>query len=250
VKYLLAAWALIAGVMANGPPPPASIPVLVELFTSEGCSSCPPADELLQKLLREQPVAGADIIAVAFHVDYWDRQGWKDPYSSKAFSSRQQDYTRIFGPDKLYTPQMVVDGRDEFVGSDESAARKIVASASQRKHLQLELDARVVGDGLRLSFDLPAAPAGSEPIDVMVAVVEDDLSSAVRRGENAGKTLSHVGVVRKLETSGALGPDSFVADGQIKLERAWNVAKLRAVIWLQGRNTRHVHGSASATIAR
>ncbi len=178
-EVLLAAWVLIAGVTANGPPPPPSIPVLVELFTSEGCSSCPPADELLRKLLREQPVAGADIIAVAFHVDYWDRQGWKDPFSSKAFSSRQQDYTRIFGPDKLYTPQMVVDGRDEFVGSDESAARKIVETASQRKHLQVKLDARVVADGLRLSFDLPAAPAGSEPIDVMVAVVEDDL--VVRR---------------------------------------------------------------------
>jgi hypothetical protein len=224
-------------------------PVLVELFTSEGCSSCPPADALLTRFLREQPVADVEIIPLSLHVDYWDHQGWKDPFGSKAFSSRQAAYSKIFGED-IYTPQMVVDGRDALNGSDEQAARRIVREAASRRHLPLRLDARSIGTSVRLSIDLPAAPADAEPIDVLVALTEDDLSSVVRRGENGGRTLTHVAVVRKLESLGTLEREAFVADGQLSLDRAWKAAKMRAITWLQGRRTRQVYGAATAVLAQ
>jgi hypothetical protein len=224
-------------------------PVLVELFTSEGCSSCPPADAVLTRLLREQPVANVEIIPLSLHVDYWDRLGWRDPFSSKAFTDRQQAYSKIFGEDKLYTPQIVVDGRDETTGGDEPAARRLVQTAAARPHLPLRVDARTSGMSVRLSIDLPAAPADSEPIDVLVALTEDDLTSIVRRGENGGRTLSHVAVVRKLESLGTLERETFVADGQMSLVPAWKAGKMRAVVWLQGRKTRHVYGTAAAPLA-
>jgi hypothetical protein len=224
--------------------------VLVELFTSEGCSSCPPADALLTKLLREQPIADVEIVPLSLHVDYWDHQGWKDPFASKALTGRQEAYSKIFGADRLYTPQMVVDGRDELNGSDEAGVRRLVQAAAARPHLPLRVDARARGSSVRLSIDLPAAPADAEPIDVLVALTEDDLSSVVRRGENGGRTLSHVAVVRKLDALGSLERETFVADGQMSLDRTWKPSKMRAVAWLQGRRTRHVYGAASSPLVQ
>jgi hypothetical protein len=231
-------------------PPAPRTPVLVELFTSEGCSSCPSADALLAKLLREQPVADAEIIPLALHVDYWNRDGWKDPYSAKAFSQRQQAYSGVSGDARVYTPQLVIDGREAIVGSDEIGARRAVESAAARGHLPLTIDARLAGTGVRLSIDLPAAPAGAEPVDVMVALTEHDLRTAVTRGENAGRTLTHAAVVRTLQTLGALEAESFVANGQIELNRTWKASSMRAVVWLQGRTSRHVLGAAAVPLAR
>jgi hypothetical protein len=231
-------------------PPPTRTPVLVELFTSEGCSSCPAADDLLAKLAADQPVEGVEIIPLSLHVDYWDHQGWKDPFSSRTFTSRQQGYAKIFGDDRMYTPQMVVDGRDEFVGSDENAALRIVRQAAARPRLALKMDAATSPGAVRLSLDLPAAPADAETIDVVVALTENGLSSVVRRGENGGRTLRHVAVVRRLQTLGALDRDSFVANGQLEVARGWTASNMRAVAWLQGRKSRHVYGAAATVLAR
>jgi hypothetical protein len=224
-------------------------PVLVELFTSEGCSSCPPADAVLARLLREQPVDGVEILPLSLHVDYWNRLGWKDPYSAKAYSARQQRYAKVFGEDKLYTPQIVVDGREEAIGSDESAVRRLIIGAAQHPHLPVKMTARAVGRSLTISIDLPPAPAGDDTVDVFVALTEDDLSSAVKRGENVGRTLTHVAVVRALQTLGTLETEAFVADGRLPLEPGWKPARMRAVVWLQGRAANRVYGAASAAWA-
>jgi len=252
MRVLLVLAAVAAALSPSRPasPEPGRVPILVELFTSEGCSSCPPADVLLAKLQREQPVHGAEIVPLSLHVDYWDHQGWKDPFSSKAFTARQQSYVRVFGEDRAYTPQMIVDGRDEFTGSDEARALQTVGQAATRPHLPLKVDARRSGGGVTISIDLPAAPAGAEPIDVVVALTEDELTSVVRRGENGGRTLSHAAVTRKLQTLGALDRESFVANGQLDMNPSWKADRMRAVAFLQGRTSRHVYGSAAAVLGR
>jgi hypothetical protein len=188
--------ALLGATLAAGLAP-APTPVLVELFTSEGCSSCPPADRLLARLAADQPVPGAHVVVLSLHVDYWNRLGWEDAFSSRACTERQGAYsTRFGGSGRVYTPQMVVDGRTEFVGSDERAARRAILEAARGPKAFV----RVVPDtkgGVRVTV------AGAAPgADVFLAVVEDGLASDVTRGENAGKRLSHAAVARELVTAG------------------------------------------------
>src|SRR5229473_964263 len=112
----------------------ATTPILVELFTSEGCSDCPPADGVLEKLIATQPISGVEVIGLGQHVDYWDQLGWKDRFSSAALTNRQHVYGAHFGLDSMYTPQMVVDGRAQLVGSDGGAARKAIGHAVTAPH--------------------------------------------------------------------------------------------------------------------
>jgi hypothetical protein len=171
--------------------------VLVELFTSEGCSSCPPADALLSRLGRTQPVHGADIIALEEHVDYWDRLGWKDPFSSEAATTRQNEYAQGFGGQEIYTPQMIVDGRTEFVGSSDSDALRAIRSASQspKPAVQLAWDA---GDNLKINVSPLTSATQGDDLQLFLVVAENMLHTDVKRGENAGRALEHNGMVRQL----------------------------------------------------
>jgi hypothetical protein len=225
--------------------------VLVELFTSEGCSSCPPADALLSRLLSTQPVADTEVIPLEFHVDYWDRLGWKDPFSSAAFTNRQQSYSSVFGGDRVYTPQMVVDGAAEVVGSDEKLAVDAIRRAAARPHVPLGVSATTrKSAALRVSVAAPAAPGDSEPVDIVAALVEDGLTTSVTRGENRGRTLTHAAVVRHHQVIGALDRQAFVAEGEWPVNAGWTLSRARVVAFLQGRRSRRVYGAASSPVDR
>ncbi|MFP2913454.1 DUF1223 domain-containing protein, partial [Pyxidicoccus sp. 3LFB2] len=208
--------------------PASRTPVVVELYTSEGCSSCPPADAALSRLARAQPLEGVELIPLGFHVDYWDDLGWKDPYASPAFSARQRRYALNGDDNRVYTPQMVVDGERSFVG-DEAKARAQATASAKRAKVPLRVSARVDGDAAVLTVRLDAAPpAGTE---LWAALTEEGLSSRVTRGENAGRTLEHAAVVRAQVTLPAPKADpagGFVAEARVPLATGWKRQALRA----------------------
>jgi hypothetical protein len=175
-------------------------PVLVELFTSEGCSSCPPADALLERL-DAQPFAGIQIIAMSEHVDYWNHQGWSDPYSSAALTARQQEYARRFGKDGPYTPEMVVDGKSEFVGSDVGAAKSAILSAAGQPRVAIS----IADEGGRTVVEVGPLPQGTgRKAAVFVAHAANSGLQNVLAGENKGRQLKHVAIVKDLKRVGTV----------------------------------------------
>ncbi|HKG15451.1 MAG TPA: DUF1223 domain-containing protein [Pyrinomonadaceae bacterium] len=229
----------------------ARVPVVVELFTSEGCSSCPPADALLARMDEKQPVEGAEVIALAQHVDYWNYLGWSDPYSSHELSERQGAYARAFGRDGVYTPQMVVDGRAEFPGGSSDRAFEAIAKAAREPKAEVLLtraDARTKTDApVRLSLRVEKLPklSDGDAAEVMLAITEGELSSDVSRGENSGRKLKHVGVVRSLAKLGELSAGAFSTETSVTPDKAWRRENLRAVVFLQERAGRRVVGASS-----
>jgi hypothetical protein len=170
---------------------------VVELFTSEGCSSCPPADEVLGDLARR---SNRPIYALGFHVDYWDNLGWRDRSASPDHTARQRAYAHAFGTGGLYTPQMIVDGTEQFTGSDRARAEAAVGRAVARPaRVTLSIQARRTRpDAVTVEYEAHGALAGEV---LSVAVVEREVSTSVRAGENAGKTLRHANVVRAFVTA-------------------------------------------------
>jgi len=228
------------------PPATGYTPVLVELFTSEGCSSCPPADALLIRLGRGQPIREANVIVLEEHVNYWDSLGWKDPFSSDAATERQQDYGQAFGGQQIYTPQMIVDGHAEFVGSAEGRALQAVRAAGAASKPAVNLSWE--GNGMLAIHVEPltnAAP-GDTP-QLVVAVAENMLHSNVKRGENAGRALEHDGVVRAIIPAGKVesGENGFSSTLAVHAAHDWNIANLRAVAFVQERRSRHVLAAAA-----
>jgi hypothetical protein len=226
--------------------------VLVELFTSEGCSSCPPADALLERLDRSQPVSDADLIVLSEHVDYWNDIGWRDPYSSHEYSERQSAYAAQFGLGSIYTPQMVVDGHFEFVGSDERRATQAIEIATKVMKTPVSVSVRV-GNERTATLHIATGPLPSsihaESAGIFLAIADDRDESHVSGGENAGRTLKHVAVLQNLIRIGAVDKAAgFSRDMNIDLT-AKNLRNLRIAVIVQEAPAGRVWGAGLARLS-
>lgn len=235
MRNLLLITAILLSVLAAAQ---TKTPVVVELFTSEGCSSCPPADQLVTYLDKTQPIAGADLIVLGEHVDYWDHDGWKDRFSSRLFTTRQQDYSFYFTREP-YTPQIVVNGHAEFVGNDSSTAMRTLAEAAKPRKSSPQIHLTREGDHLHIQV----SGAERHPVNVFCAITERDLSTKVGAGENRGRELHHTAVVRTLAKVGATHDGGFDTEFPLKLSPDWRAENLRAVVFLQNGNAGEITGA-------
>jgi hypothetical protein len=238
----LSSGALNCAPAENGTP---RIPVLLELFTSEGCSSCPPADRLLETLDQKQPVAAADLVVLSEHVDYWDRLGWKDPYSSSLYTARQQDYTNKYNLDGVYTPQLVVDGRYGLVGSDEREVTDAIQKAIRERKIPIAIS-KASHDGNQVTAHIELRGdqnfKGGRGV-LFVAIADNRAESHVARGENSGRSLTHVAVTRVLKQVGIIDLDSDTAK-DVVLSVQSGATGSRLVAFVQDPKSGHVFAVA------
>jgi hypothetical protein len=253
---LFLAFTVIAGLAGAQPPAQAvdsRIPVIVELFTSEGCSSCPSADRLLDRLDRSQPLSGVHVIALEEHVDYWNNLGWKDPFSSAQYRVRQNDYAaRVFQTDNIYTPQMIVNGQAGFSGGDASRAQQEIGRAAQSPISVVDLktapnatDANLIDLTVDVTNPKTAKIRNS---NVYLAVTESGLATNVSAGENSGRRLLHAPVVRSFGVIGKLdarGTNTGHITNTLRLPVEWQRANLRAVVFVQERDSYKITGAAT-----
>lgn len=230
-------------------------PVLVELFTAEGCSTCPPAEAMAQKM-EQQVLPGADVIVLEEHVDYWNQYGWIDPFSSGEWTERQRDYVSKLADKSPYTPEMVVNGQTQFVGNNGREAQAAIEKAVHEPETNIAVegkqDPKDSGD-----FDVSVGELqGNTPGDtaeVWLAVTEDGLHSSVTRGENAGHVLNHAAVLRSLRKIGVAqakgDKTSFAGDARVKFKSDWKRENLRVVVFVQEKKSRKILGAASAKVA-
>jgi hypothetical protein len=215
--------------------------VVIELFTSEGCSSCRPADELLSHLRQEKFADGLEVIPLALHVDYWNFQGWTDRFSSADYSQRQQKYAQKFGLKDLYTPQMVVDGSAQVTGNDTPSVRKSISQAALRPQ-SAEIQISVAADKLLVSVKAAETVVGT----VMLAFTEDNLITKVSAGENTGHELHHTAVVRKIQSLGQLRQGSFETSVPLRLRKDWKREDMRLVVFVEEPSSGRIEGAAVA----
>ena len=211
--------------------------VLVELFTSEGCSSCPAADAVLARLQKDQPVENVEIIPLALHVDYWNYLGWKDEFSSAEYSARQNGYAEKFKIDSIYTPQMVVDGQKQFVGSQFDTAVNSVKESARNKKADVKIS--IENDSVKIgAADLP----NHEASYLWFIIAEDNLQTDVRRGENSGRKLPHTAVVREMKLLDTLAENAknFSATQALKLQPNWKKENLSLIVFAQGKDSKKI----------
>jgi hypothetical protein len=248
-RGLIFATALLAAicmrqVVRAGAQDPARKAVVVELFTSEGCSSCPPADALLARLAQERRTDGVEIIPLGLHVDYWNFQGWTDRFSSASYSERQLRYTDRFRLQGPYTPQLVFDGSAETDGDDATRAHHLIDKAAQHPALANVALSLAGDDKLQVSI------TGSQELrgQVILALTEDNLASRVGAGENNGRELHHSAVVRDLRSLGSVSKGSFATTVPLKIKKDWKRKDLRAVIFVQEPGNGAIDGAASLSL--
>ena len=235
----------------------AHVPVVIELFTSEGCSSCPPADAFLARMTEQQFSGNVQLITLEEHVDYWNELGWVDPFSSKDWTARQYVYAGSLKNGNPYTPQMVVDGTAEFVGSRTQKAHEAILEAAGKTKIPVTL---TLGSGNQAGKETVHVEVGKleerskcEDPEVWLAITETGLHSAVARGENAGEDLHHGAVVRSMRKIGeakANGEISFAGDASVPLRLEWKRENLRVVLLVQERKSRRILGAAEIRLTQ
>ncbi len=232
------------------------IPVIVELFTSEGCSSCPRADLLLARLDHTQPVPNARVIALEEHVDYWNYLGWKDPFSSALYRGRQNDYAHAFQTEDVYTPQMVVNGQAQFIGDDSPKASEEIARAAKDPGFSVSLQpawTAAQSEIVEVTVSLRSLRRKQPHANVYLAVTEEGLQTNVGGGENSGRLLRHGPVVRSFGLIGkwdAKGSDAVTLKPTLKLPPEWKRENLRAVVFVQERDTHRITGAGFTSFTR
>jgi len=214
---------------------------VIELFTSEGCSSCPPADELVEKIQKESN--NLPVYILAFHVDYWDRLGWKDVFSSAAYSKRQNQYAQWLNLQSIYTPQIVVNGRKEFIGSEEATLRNAIKSNLQKpSSATLTLsDVKFDKAQINLHYNIEGTTNNTS---LLLALVQKSATTNVKGGENGGRTLSHVQIVRNLETIDLGGKNNGSAT--IAIPSALNNQSLEVITFLQNKSNGQILAAAKS----
>ena len=214
-------------------------PVLVELFTSEGCSSCPPADRLLTTLDKDQPVDGAEVITLGFHVDYWDHGGWRDRFSSADYTRRQENYARHFGLNSSYTPQAVIDGTVETVGNNRETVENAISSRATVP--KAAITPEIVADKMLINLsDIPVGRVST----VYIVAAENGLVSNVSGGENSGSQLTHVSVVREMRAVGKIdaGQTSAKFEAPLPVNAGWKVTNVHYVVLVQENSSLRIIG--------
>jgi hypothetical protein len=244
-------------VRPGGPKPDSTSPVVVELFTSEGCSSCPPADALLAKLSERSSSLKVEVIALEEHVDYWDDLGWRDPFSSREWTERQYAYAKPLGNGNPYTPQMVVDGSAEFVGSRAEVALKSISEATQHPKIPVALSQAPSGKPGAENFSVTVGKLADSSKNgdavVWLAITESGLHSAVTGGENVGHDLHHAAIVRSMRKIGEAkgsGDLSFSGEATIPLHSEWKRENLKCVAFVQEKKTLKIIGAAQIALRR
>lgn len=227
-------------------------PIVVELFTSQGCSSCPAADEFLRLLGNRSQAGEPEVLPLAFHVDYWNYIGWQDPFSSDRWSDRQRQYARQLSPSRVYTPQLVIDGREHRVGSDRKAIwRSLQAAKTRTFAYEVDLVAALASPRrLELGVVVRGREPGKGPLDLWVAVHESGLLTEVERGENARRTLRNDYVVRYLEKIGSWAgglPHDVTERRALELGWAGDAEKMGVVAFLQDPRTLFIYGAAGVS---
>jgi hypothetical protein len=228
-----------------------SEPVVVELFTSEGCSSCPPADALLLQLETSQSIPGASVIAIEEHVDYWNHDGWTDPYSSAEWTQRQVDYVTHFKDKEPYTPQQIVDGQVEMTGGQEQKTAQAIQQAAAQRKTEITLTASNSSpDGTQLNVRVGKLTGSTDrdTAEIWLAITESGLASSVNAGENAGRNLRHAPVLRSLHKIGvanAKNDSAFESSQKLKFKSSWNRQNLQLAILIQEKKSLKILGAAA-----
>lgn len=214
---------------------------LLELYTSEGCSSCPPADELMGRIQNEYK--DHEVYILAYHVDYWDRQGWKDVFSNSAYTKRQYDYAKFLGKEPIYTPQLVVNGKTDYIASQETTVRNGIKSAlSKPAAAKLFLEGTQANNNLKVNYNIEGVFKNSS---LLLAIVQKTAKSNVKRGENANRILSHYQIVRHLQSSALKDKKGIV---WIHLPKKFNTKDFEVIGFIQDNNTGSVMGASRAVL--